>query len=478
MLLLILDTLGYLARRSHRALLRSYQDAGFARRYRANFQMVTFAITIFALSTVILEDRIVGGFWRWSVVALQIPGLALTILLALLLHRGYARYTGHAYLFMIAGVIWGDMLFRPAERLESHMDNAYLAIAVQFTIPMFCGRAGIVFHNSVTLILFLIFLNVRTEFDALPPGVHLSYAFNTGVSMVMVAFLSIMFVRTIERSREVTEESNRILEEQVQMQTEQLRVALEEVRQTNEYLSEINRELEANRREMQDELHIAARVQQQVLPSAAPTKLNGWEAAISTASPGAAAEGDLRISGTALDFFTRREELEGVYLFDSGMDTVSSGIATLLIRAAMFRGHRNHRHEHPRRVLEETYEEIRGDLTFSEGTFTGNFVRFSSGRMRHAGSGDGGLLVRRSTGTLEAPDEHEHALLDSGDVLLLYSPAQFPGAALASPPAQALGRLSPNTPVPELLAALVADPGIARKSHRNREPLLIILRKT
>lgn len=475
----IIDTLNSRLRAYHRRLLRNYDGVGFADRYRANFQLVTFLITILALSTVILEDRIVGGFWRDSVVLLQIPGLFLTVVLVYLLHRGYVRYTGHAYLFMIAGVIWGDTLFRPAQRLESLMDNAYLAIAVQFTVPMFCGRAGIVLHNSLALLLFVVFLNMRPEFAALPPGVHVSYALNTGLSMLLVAMLSLLFVRTIERSREITEESNRILEEQVLMQTEELSVALDEVRQTNEHLSEINRELEENRLEMEYELRIAARVQQQVLPSAAPAQLNGWQAAVHTTSLETGGEDDPRISGTVMDFFARREELEGVYLFDCGTDTVSSGIATLLIRAAMFRGHRNRRHEHPRRVLETVYAEIRTDLTFADGEFSGNFVRFGPGdTMRRAGSGDEGLLLRRGDGTIEVPHGDESVSLRAGDALLLYSPAQFPGPALAAPPARALRQVGGLRPAAKLLSAMLAEPPLAQKIHRDREPLLILLVKT
>ena len=169
------------------------------------------------------------------------------------------------------------------------------------------------------------------------------------------------------------------LEEKVKLRTAELRLANEELQ---EYIEQLN---EAKRIAEQD-MRMAANVQEHLLPGGYEDKQN-WDIAIEFKPM-------MQVSGDFYDFYEKEGRLEGVGLFDVSGHGVSSGLITVLAKAIVKRVFNTGRHLKFHRIIELINDNLIREIKSTGNYLTGILLRFDGDYVEYVNAGHGDLIYK------------------------------------------------------------------------------------
>jgi len=184
------------------------------------------------------------------------------------------------------------------------------------------------------------------------------------------------------------ENNARNLEHMVENRTIELSQAIEETELINENLSQSNRELEHAKSRSIQEMKMAVKVQNSFLPHSAPQndKLDISFAFIPMKG----------LSGDMYDFYTHKNDLLGVSIFDVSGHGVASGLITMLAKSIIQRRFYEMMSSPLHSVLEKINEDLISDIDSIDNYLTGILLRFKNNCVEYTNAGHPDLMIFRS----------------------------------------------------------------------------------
>jgi serine phosphatase RsbU (regulator of sigma subunit) len=274
----------------------------------------------------------------------------------------------------------------------------------------------------------------------LPINFFTEWSMHAGIVIMLVLF-SITLADRINIMRKDLAVLNSSLEEMVIERTEELHAAMEELEAmndemhaSNEQLILTNNEIEEAQRIAQLDMIMAANVQTSLLPKEPPI-LREWDIAF-TFRPMAGVSGDF------FDFYTDRDTLNGVALFDVSGHGVASGLITMIARSVLFRNFMKGEDMGLGRILEQSNRELIHEIRKTDKYLTGILLRFREDTVEyanaahteliHRGHKAGDVRVIKLDGTdykgmimgIDGLDESYPTLefqVNNGDMIMLYT---------------------------------------------------------
>lgn len=206
----------------------------------------------------------------------------------------------------------------------------------------------------------------------------LPYVSGFGWQLVIVSLLFVLASRFAGARNEV-EELNVSLEKKVEERTHQLSEA-------NHLMQITNNDLQEARDIADKDMKMAAFVQQSFFARKAP-EVNGWDVAF-VFKPMSGVSGDL------YDFYTDRDELRGVSLFDVSGHGIAAGLVTMLAKTIIYRQF----HEGAKTLLSNVMSMVdrkliqeKGDI---ENYLTGLMLRISGSKIEYVSAGHPEIYYR------------------------------------------------------------------------------------
>ncbi len=421
-------------------ILHAYRHAPFLDYQRAAFQLALFSITALALGMLSVQvawfsPRSDPGFG-----AVLVGLLVLMIGLMELLRRGHARFTAHAYLFLIFSIITIDTVVRPGV-LHVRMDNTALFIMTLTCVSMLTSARGTLIYAGMILAVFLGFVTMTPGMEQFPRLIFISYVTDSLVGIIATTVISLVFLDMTGRARQIAETLNTVLTKEVEIRRAELKGTREEVERANDSLIDANKNLSESRERILGEVRLAARLQRHAQP-AEPPPLSGWDLSFAFEPLG-------EISGDFFDVYESEGRLEGIGLFDVSGHGVSSGLITVLARQAAAHHFRRGRRANLNLVAQALNAELIRGMDRTNYYLTGILLRVNEDALEFVNAGHPDLLLRRASGAVEVldvPEEERGFMLgmrmlrcaypvrrfrmEPGDSLLLYTDALTESASV------------------------------------------------
>jgi sigma-B regulation protein RsbU (phosphoserine phosphatase) len=212
------------------------------------------------------------------------------------------------------------------------------------------------------------------NFGILPINFITEWSMHAGITIMLVLF-SITLADRINIMRKDLAVLNNSLEVKVIERTDELHTAMEELEAMNDELKAMNdqlivtnNELEETQRIAKQDMVMAANVQSTLFPKE-PPGLRGWDIAF-TFKPMSGVSGDF------YDFYTDKDMLEGVAIFDVSGHGIASGLITMIARSVLFRNFKKGEDIVLGSILEQSNREMINEIRKTEKYLTGILLRF------------------------------------------------------------------------------------------------------
>lgn len=232
---------------------------------------------------------------------------------------------------------------------------------------------------------------------------NLPYFSSFGWQLVIIALLFILASR-FANARTEAEDLNLHLENKVADRTKKLS-------ESNEHLSIANEKLEDARQKAERDMKLAVYVQQSFYPRSAPI-VDSWEIAY-LFQPMSGVSGDL------YDFYTKKNILQGLSLFDVSGHGIASGLVTMLsktIIARKFEEGFSKPFSHVMKEINNSLIEEKGDI---ENYLTGVLLRINGNTIEYINAGHPEIFCRSARSgkvlSVELPGSSKET--DSGGII-------------------------------------------------------------
>lgn len=199
-----------------------------------------------------------------------------------------------------------------------------------------------------------------------------------GWQLVIIALLFVLANR-FSNARRQAEYLNIHLADEVEARTKELS-------ESNELLTTANSQLEDAKIKAERDMKMAVYVQQSFFPRKAPL-VDGWDIAY-VFKPMAGVSGDL------YDFFTHKNQLNGVALFDVSGHGIASGLVTMLAKSVIDREFNSKMDLHLGRVMKDINDSIVAEKGNVENYLTGMIVRIKDDKVEYINAGHPATFVR------------------------------------------------------------------------------------
>jgi sigma-B regulation protein RsbU (phosphoserine phosphatase) len=226
----------------------------------------------------------------------------------------------------------------------------------------------------------------------LPINFFTEWSMHGGIVIMLVLF-SITLADRINIMRKDLAMLNSSLEERVIERTEELHAAMEELEAmndemhaSNELLISTNSELEEAQRIAKLDMIMAANVQSTILPKEPPI-LREWDVAFAF-RPMAGVSGDF------FDFYTERDMLNGVALFDVSGHGTASGLITMIARSVLFRNFNKGEEMGLGSILKQSNRELINEIRKTDKYLTGILLRLRGDTVEYANAAHTELIHR------------------------------------------------------------------------------------
>lgn len=286
-----------------------------------------------------------------------------------------------------------------------------------------------------------VIITVLNRFGLLPTSLLTLWGFQIG-TVFCVALFSLGLAEKVNSLNRDLKELNENLECRVTDRTkklneakEELEATMSELEATNENLIAANEELHDTHVEHKRDLSLSAKVQTSFFPSEVPPS-DMYDTAFNF-------QPSSEISGDFYDFYTTKNFLSGIGLFDISGHGISSGLISLLSRSIIHRVYNSMTSERLSNITEEVNRHLIDELDAVDHYITGILLRFRGEKIDYVNcahpammyklqsTGKTGMVINRDGMSISGPflgvqsmEEpfHEFQLkLSSGDTLLLFT---------------------------------------------------------
>ncbi len=174
-----------------------------------------------------------------------------------------------------------------------------------------------------------------------------------------------------------------------------------ELEKLNNILAKANIEIQQSQVLTDIEMKLAGEIQDSIFTGKIPD-ITGWDLAFKTVTSGA-------VSGDFYDFYTEKNSLKGISLFDVSGHGVAPGLITILVRPMLFKYFNINKNERLGKVIESANVEILGELDEVNPYITGIVLRINGDEIEYINAGHPDLLY------LKARRNTVHIIKDSSD---------------------------------------------------------------
>lgn len=199
-----------------------------------------------------------------------------------------------------------------------------------------------------------------------------------GWQLVIIALLFVLANR-FSNARRQAEYLNVHLADEVDARTKELS-------ESNDLLTTANSQLEDAKLRAERDMKMAVYVQQSFFPRKAPL-VDGWDIAY-IFKPMAGVSGDL------YDFFTHKNKMDGIALFDVSGHGIASGLVTMLAKSVIEREFNSKMDLHLGKVMKDINDSIVAEKGNVENYLTGMLVRIKDDKVEYINAGHPATFVR------------------------------------------------------------------------------------
>lgn len=208
----------------------------------------------------------------------------------------------------------------------------------------------------------------------------LPYFSSIGWQLVIIALLFVLASR-FSNNRNQAEYLNKHLTDEVEQRTKVLT-------ESNAQLTSVNSELEVAHKKAEDDLRVAAYVQQSFFPRFSPT-LDNWEIAYKFKP----ADG---ISRDFYDFYTDDQKLNGLSLFEVSGQGIGSGLVTMLAKNIASRNFTANPNVRLSSVMNDINESLIKEKGGIQNYLTGYLVRINGEKVQAINAGQSSVIYRNA----------------------------------------------------------------------------------
>jgi len=231
----------------------------------------------------------------------------------------------------------------------------------------------------------------------------LPYLSSIGWQLVIIALLFVLANRfsntrreveylNIHLSDEVKKRTNELTESnsQLSLANQKLEESNQQLESTNMQLETANEQLESARISAEKDMKLAVHVQQCFYPRHAP-KLSDWDIAY-TFKPMTGVSGDL------YDFFTTKDKLNGIALFDVSGHGIASGLVTMLAKTVIARLFTSDMNVKLSKLMKDINDTIVKEKGSVENYLTGLLIRTDNNKVQVLNAGHPTVFYRAKNG--------------------------------------------------------------------------------
>ncbi len=312
-------------------------------------------------------------------------------------------------LFWAVFTIWGIGYYY---RLEDYLYTGVNPLNYHFmTLIVFAIFFGSRLWLAFTLIL-IVTLNLSLYYyffthHTLPifNAVFRDSLVNILSSLIISGVLLFLFSRITEKSlQQVSRELyknkklNANLEKKVELKTHRLKENLDELLAMNDNLKEANQNLFIAQRTILQDISMASNVQKSIFLTR-PPEVRDWEIDFEFLPLS-------RVSGDFYDFYSDKDKLNGLSLFDVSGHGVSSALITMAAKSIAFRNFRKYESHHPGYILQKINQELTQEIGKSGHHLTGILLKTAGSRVQYASAGHIDIVVGNKMGEIFPAQSH------------------------------------------------------------------------